>query len=66
MASYSGTSKILMGDWNSKLGLVFIKNDPHSITENGKVPAGVMEQNTLTVFKSVWQMCRGPITRKKP
>ena len=64
-ASYSGTSLILMGDLNSKLGPEFIKNDPHSITENGKILAGIMERNALTVVNGLEQVCRGLITRER-
>ena len=64
-ASYSGTSVILMGDLNSKLGPEFIKNDPHSITENGSILAGIMERNALTVVNGLEQVCRGLITRER-
>ena len=41
--SYAGTTVILMGDLNSNLGPEFINNDPHSITENGRILSGILE-----------------------
>ena len=55
--SYAGTYIILMGDLNSKLGSEFIKNDPHSITENGRILSGIMEQNALIVVNGL-QVCK--------
>ena len=63
-ASYSGTSVILMGDLNSKLGPEFIKNDPHSKTENGKILSGIMERNALIVVNGL-EVCKGLITRER-
>ena len=62
--AYAGTSVVLMGDLNSKLGPEFIKNDPHSKTENGKILSGIIERNALIVVNGL-EVCKGLITRER-
>ena len=63
-SSYAGTSVILMGDLNSKLGPEFINKDPHSITENEKKILGIREQNAIIVIHGL-EVCKGLITRER-
>ena len=53
-----------MGDMNSKLGSEFISNDPKSMTENGRILAGILERNALTVVNGLTEKCTGLITRE--
>ena len=62
--SYAGTSVIIMGDLNSKLGPEFINKDPHSITENGRILSGILERNALIVVNGL-EVCKGLITRER-
>ena len=61
----AGKSIILMGDLNSKLGAEYIKKDPKEITENGKILAGILERNALSVVNGMEQKCTGLITRER-
>ena len=61
----AGKSIIIMGDLNSKLGAEYIKKDPKERTENGKILAGILERNALSVVNGMEQKCTGIITRER-
>ena len=48
-AANQGKGVIIMGDMNSKLGPQYIKYDPKPMSENGKILAGILERNALSV-----------------
>ena len=64
-AAIENKSVICMGDMNSKLGQEFIPNDPKQISENGKILAGILERNALTVVNGLQGKCEGLITRER-
>ena len=51
-------------DANSKLGPNIVKGDPHAQSNNGKILAGILERNDLTVINSL-EKCKGKITRQR-
>ena len=55
-AANEGKSLIIMGDLNSKLGPEYIRKDPKEITENGKILAGIMERNALSVVNRATEL----------
>ena len=61
----AGKEIIFMGDLNAKLGKEIIKKDPNKQSENGKILAGVVERNALTVVNSLEEKCVGTITRER-
>ena len=62
-AKLSGCSVIISEDSNPKLGPSWIKNDPHSISENGKLLAKTIERQGLVIINNA--CTGGPITRKR-
>ena len=64
-AEIENKSVICMGDMNSQLGQEFIPNDPKQISENGKILAGILERNALTVVNGLQGKCEGLITRER-
>ena len=59
----AGVSVLIAEDSNAKLGPEWIKDDPHPISENGKLLAQMIERQELSIINNV---CKGgPITRKR-
>ena len=63
-AELAGKSVIVEMDANAKLGPKFIPKDPHGITPNGLLLAGVIERHGLIVGNGAKE-CKGTITRKR-
>ena len=61
-AANQGKGIIIMGDMNSKLGKQYIHDDPKDMSENGKILAGIVERNALTVVNGMKGTCNGAIT----
>ena len=55
---------IIEMDANAKLGLNYIPGDPHEITPNGKLLAGIVERQHLVVVNGS-KVCKGKITRRR-
>ena len=51
-------------DANAKLGNRVIKDDPHKISNNGKVLLDIIERQNLIVTNSL-DICKGKITRER-
>ena len=64
-AANQGKGIIIMGDMNSKLGKQYIQYDPKDMSENGKILAGIVERNALTVVNGMTGKCNGAITRER-
>ena len=54
-AELAGRSVIIEADFNSKLGPDFIPNDPKPISDNGKILAGIIKRQKLTVVNGLVQ-----------
>ena len=63
-ATVAGKSVIIEMDANSKLGEKYIPGDPHTITPNGKLLAGVIDRQELVVVNGI-EACLGTITRTR-
>ena len=63
-AELAGKSVIIEADFNSKLGKEFIPTDPHDISPNGKILAGIIQRQKLTVLNGSVK-CKGTITRAR-
>ena len=63
-AELAGKSVLIEIDANSKLGPTYIPEDPHTMTPNGALLAGIIERHDLTVGNSS-NKCKGKITRKR-
>ena len=63
-AELAGKSVLIELEANSKLGPNYISKDPHNITPNGTLLAGIIERHTLVVGNGS-DRCVGTITRKK-
>ena len=63
-AELAGKSVLVELDANAKLGSKYIPRDPHAITPNGLLLAGIIERHSLNVGNGS-QQCRGTITRKR-
>ena len=55
---------LIQMDGNAKLGKTIIKQDPHSISENGKLLKDLIERESLVLLNSS-QLCMGAITRQR-
>ena len=51
-------------DANAKVGNKIIKNDPHDVTNNGKLLLDLVEHQNLIIFNAL-DMCSGVITRER-
>ena len=51
-------------DANAKLGRGILKNDPNSISENGRILSDIINRQTLNCLNS-HQLCEGSITRHR-
>ena len=51
-------------DANAKLGNKIIKNDPHSISNNGKLLMDIISRQNLVIANSL-DICKGTITRER-
>ena len=63
-AELAGKSVIVEMDANAKLGPKYIAKDPHGITPNGSLLAGIIERHSLNVGNGAKE-CKGTITRKR-
>ena len=63
-ATVAGKSVIIEMDANSKLGPHYIHGDPHNITPNGRLLAGVIERQHMFVGNGS-NVCKGKITRRR-
>ena len=61
-AKLAGKSVIIEMDANCKLGPKYISRDPHDITPNGTLMAGIIERHNLT-FGNGSDKCSGTRTR---
>ena len=64
-AELSGRSILLCLDANSKMGQNHIPEDPHDISENGKVLEGILSRHALTVANGISGKYSGVITRER-
>ena len=64
-AEICGKSVIIQMDANAKLGPLYIRKDPHTISWNGKVLGGIIERHALTVINGLEGKCSGTITRER-
>ena len=64
-AELSGRSVIICFDANSKMGRDHIPEDPHDISENGKVLEGILRRHALTVTNGIKGKHSGVITRER-
>ena len=55
---------LIQMDANAKLGKKIIKQDPHNITENGKLLKDLIESESLSLLNSS-DLCKGAITRHR-
>ena len=58
-----GKGVIVELDTNSKLGQQYIKGDPHRMSSNGAILAGIIERHALIVTNSLTGKSSGLITR---
>ena len=63
-AEIAGKSVIIEMDANSKLGNKYIPSDPHKISPNGLLLAGIIERHALVVANGD-KRSEGVITRKR-
>ena len=63
-AELAGKSVIIEMDANSKLGAKYVEKDPHQMSPNGSILAGIIERHNLTVANGS-DKCKGIITRKR-
>ena len=55
---------IIEADFNSKLGVEFVPNDPHVQDKNGNMLANIIRRQKLCVANGL-MVCKGTITRKR-
>ena len=64
-AEIAGKSVIIGFDANSKLGPKWIKQDPHSESQNGNILGGIIQRYALIVANGDPEKCSGAITRRR-
>ena len=64
-AELSERSIMICLDANSKLGPAHIPDDPHDMSENGKVVEGIIKRHALIVGNGIKEKTNGVITRKR-
>ena len=64
-AYLAGSWIVIAEDANAKLGSEIIPNDPHHISENGKLLAGMINRQSLKIVNSSSKCKGGPITRRR-
>ena len=64
-AYLSGCMVLVAEDANAKLGADFIPGDPHTISENGRLLAKMLERQKLQIINASEKCTGGPITRKR-
>ena len=64
-AELAGRSILICMDANSKMGPQHIPEDPHTISENGRVLEGILERHALTVANGIRGKFSGVITRAR-
>ena len=61
----AGHMVLIAEDANAKLGNTIIPNDPHPMSENGKLLSAMISRQSLTIVNNS-EMCKGgPITRQR-
>ena len=60
-----GKSIVLEMDANSKLGPEYIKEDPHSQSQNGHILSGIIKRHNLIVVNGLEDKCTGVIPRRR-
>ena len=63
-AELAGKDIIIEMDANAKLGTKYIPTDPHEITPNAALLAGIIDRHALTVGNGN-EKCKGTITRRR-
>ena len=63
-ADLAGNSVIIEADFNSKLGVEFVPNDPHVQDKNGNMLANIIRRQKLCLANGL-MVCKGTITRKR-
>ena len=61
----NGRSVTVQMDANAKLGPDYVKDDPKSMSGNGKVLAGIMKRHVLIVINGLQDKCNGTIMRQR-
>ena len=64
-AYLAGCMVLLAEDANAKLGSTIIPNDPHEMSENGKLFHGMIERQDLAILNKSSLCTGGPITRRR-
>ena len=64
-AHLAGCMIIVAEDANAKLGPNLIPHDPHQISENGKLLAGMIDRQSLSIINASEKCRGGPITRRR-
>ena len=64
-AKLAGCLVVVAEDANAKLGPTMIKDDPHPMSENGRLLKNMIERQGLVVINSSAKCTGGPITRKR-
>ena len=64
-AELANRSIMISFDKNAKMGKEHISEDPHDISDNGKIIEGILERHALTVANGIQTKSRGVITRKR-
>ena len=64
-AYLNGSMVLVAEDANAKLGPDWIKNDPHSISENGLLLADMITRQNLSIVNMSDKCVGGPITRSR-
>ena len=61
----AGHLVLIAEDSNSKLGNEMIKNDPHPMSENGKLLANMISRQNLIIINNSEHCKGGPVTRQR-
>ena len=64
-AYLSGTSVLIAEDSNAKLGPLWIKGDPHEMSDNGRLLAEMIGRQELSIINNSSKCTGGPITRRR-
>ncbi len=62
-AHLAGCMALVAEDANAKLGNEWIKDDPHEISDNGKLLSGMISRQNLVIVNNSDKCTGGPITR---
>ena len=64
-AYLSGCSVLIAEDSNAKLGPQWIKDDPHPMSDNGRLLSSMILRQGLTIINKSEKCSGGPITRRR-